>query len=80
MPLYHRRQQETTDVLLPRPVASALRVAAADDLKTGLSESGPGARFGPKNQFERWQIAYLPVYSVWAALVVAIFPIVFSYR
>ena len=29
---------------------------------------------------ERWQIAYLPVYSVWAALVVAIFPIVFSYR
>jgi hypothetical protein len=29
---------------------------------------------------ERWQIAYLPVYSVWAALVVAIFPPVFGYR
>jgi len=29
---------------------------------------------------ERWQIAYLPVYSVWAALVVAIFPSVFGYR
>jgi hypothetical protein len=29
---------------------------------------------------ERWQIAYLPVYSVWAALVVVIFPFVFSYR
>ena len=28
---------------------------------------------------ERWQIAYLPVYSVWAALVVVIFPPVFGY-
>jgi hypothetical protein len=42
------------------------------------------ARFvGGRGSFaalERWQIAYLPVYSVWAALVVAIFPFVFSYR
>ena len=29
---------------------------------------------------EQWQIAYLPVYSVWAALVVVIFPPVFGYR
>jgi hypothetical protein len=29
---------------------------------------------------DRWQIAYLPVYSVWAAFVVAVFPLVFSYR
>jgi hypothetical protein len=29
---------------------------------------------------ERWQIAYLPVYSVWAALVVVIFPPVFGYH
>jgi hypothetical protein len=29
---------------------------------------------------ERWQIAYLPVYSVWAALVVIVFPPVFGYR
>jgi hypothetical protein len=29
---------------------------------------------------ERWQIAYLPVYSVWAAFVVVIFPPVFGYR
>jgi hypothetical protein len=29
---------------------------------------------------ERWQIAYLPVYAVWAALVVVMFPPVFSYR
>jgi len=29
---------------------------------------------------ERWQIGYLPVYSVWAALVVVIFPPVFGYR
>ncbi len=27
-----------------------------------------------------WQIAYLPVYSVWAAFVVIVFPPVFSYR
>jgi len=29
---------------------------------------------------ERWQIAYLPVYSVWAALVVVMFPPLFGYR
>jgi hypothetical protein len=29
---------------------------------------------------EQWQIAYLPVYSVWAALVVVMFPPVFGYR
>ena len=29
---------------------------------------------------ERWQIAYLPVYGVWAALVVVMFPPVFGYR
>jgi hypothetical protein len=29
---------------------------------------------------ERWQIAYLPVYSVWAALVVVMFPPVFGHR
>jgi hypothetical protein len=29
---------------------------------------------------ERWQIAYLPVYAAWAALVVAIFPPLFGYR
>jgi hypothetical protein len=29
---------------------------------------------------ERWQMAYLPVYSIWAALVVAVFPPVFGYR
>jgi len=28
---------------------------------------------------ERWQTAYLPVYSVWAALVVVVFPPVFGY-
>lgn len=29
---------------------------------------------------ERWQVIYLPVYSVWAALVVVMFPPVFGYR
>ena len=35
---------------------------------------------GPFAALDRWQIAYLPVYSVWAALVVAIFPPLFSFR
>lgn len=29
---------------------------------------------------EQWQIAYLPVYSVWAACVVVFFPLLFGYR
>ncbi len=35
---------------------------------------------GPFAALERWQVAYLPAYSVWAALVVVIFPPVFGYR
>ena len=35
---------------------------------------------GSFTALERWQVAYLPVYSVWAALVVALFPPVFGYR
>ena len=42
------------------------------------------ARFlGERGSFavlERWQVAYLPVYSVWAAFVVVVFPLVFGYR
>jgi hypothetical protein len=37
---------------------------------------------GHKGSFaalERWQVAYLPVYSAWAALVVVVFPPVFGY-
>jgi hypothetical protein len=29
---------------------------------------------------ERWQMAYLPVYAVWAAVVVVVFPPLFGYR
>ena len=29
---------------------------------------------------ERWQTAYLPVYAVWASIVVVIFPLVFSFQ
>ncbi len=29
---------------------------------------------------ERWQIAYLPVYAIWAAMVVVLFPPIFGYR
>ena len=35
---------------------------------------------GPFAALERWQVAYLPVYSAWAALVVVVFPPVFGYR
>ena len=35
---------------------------------------------GPFAVLERWQVAFLPVYSVWAAFVVAVFPPVFGYR
>jgi hypothetical protein len=29
---------------------------------------------------DRWQTAYLPVYSVWAAFVVTVFPSLFGFR
>lgn len=29
---------------------------------------------------ERWQTAYLPVYSIWAAAVAVLFPPLFSFR
>jgi len=35
---------------------------------------------GPFDALERWQIAYLPVYSAWAAVVVIVFPPLFGYR
>jgi hypothetical protein len=37
-------------------------------------------RRGSFADLERWQIAYLPVYSVWASLVVVMFPPMFGYR
>ena len=37
-------------------------------------------RQGSFAMLERWQVAYLPVYSIWAALVVVVFPPVFGYR
>ena len=37
-------------------------------------------RRGSFAALEQWQIAYLPVYAVWAALVVVVFPPVFGYR
>ena len=35
---------------------------------------------GPIDTLERWQIVYLPVYALWAAIVVIVFPPVFGYR
>jgi hypothetical protein len=37
-------------------------------------------RRSPFAALERWQIAYLPVFSIWAAVVVAVFPPLFGYR
>jgi hypothetical protein len=37
-------------------------------------------RKGSFAALEKWQIAYLPVYALWAALVVLVFPPVFGYR
>jgi hypothetical protein len=34
---------------------------------------------GPFAVLERWQTAYLPVYAVWAAIVVIVFPPLFGY-
>jgi hypothetical protein len=34
---------------------------------------------GPFEALERWQTAYLPVYSVWAGFVVAVFPPLFNF-
>jgi hypothetical protein len=34
---------------------------------------------GPFSSLERWQTDYLPVYAVWAAIVVIVFPPVFGY-
>jgi len=31
-------------------------------------------------KLERWQTAYLPVYAVWAAVVVLVFPVLFGFR
>ncbi len=36
-------------------------------------------RRGPFSALERWQTDYLPVYAVWAAIVVIVFPPVFGY-
>ena len=35
---------------------------------------------GPFTDLERWQTNYLPVYAVWGAIVVIVFPFVFGYR
>ena len=35
---------------------------------------------GSFNSLERWQTAYLPVYSIWAAIVVVIFPPLFGFK
>jgi hypothetical protein len=37
-------------------------------------------RRAPFSALERWQVAYLPVFSAWAAIVVAVFPPLFNYH
>lgn len=67
---------------------TANRVAALGEnliLLTNLAGSAwLYARFlrhrGSFGALERWQLAFLPVYSVWAAFVVVVFPPAFGYR
>jgi hypothetical protein len=35
---------------------------------------------GSFDLLERWQMAYVPVYAIWAGIVVIVFPIVFNFR
>jgi hypothetical protein len=35
---------------------------------------------GTFRALERWQVAFLPVYATWAAMVVILFPPLFGYR
>jgi len=35
---------------------------------------------GPFARLERWQTAYMPVFALWAWIVVALFPMIFRYR
>ena len=67
---------------------SANKVAAlAENLILLVNLAGSAwlyARFlrgaGAFAALERWQTAYLPVYAVWAAIVVVVFPPLFGYR
>ena len=38
------------------------------------------AKRSPFARLERWQTAYLPAFAVWAWIVVALFPIIFTYQ
>ena len=35
---------------------------------------------GSFSALERWQTSYLPVFSIWAAVVVIVFPLVFGFK
>lgn len=64
------------------------RVAALGENLILLVSLGGSARLyasflryrGSFAALEQWQVAYLPVYSAWAAIVVLVFPPVFGYR
>ncbi len=38
------------------------------------------AKRSPFTALERWQTSYLPAFGIWAWIVVALFPVIFSYR
>ena len=77
----HRR----TDLrvrLHPQPGGGARREShpAGQSGVVGLALCPLPAPARPFAALERWQIAYLPVYSLWAAFVVAVFPPLFGFR
>ena len=46
----------------------------------GLTRREPGIRKACELWLERWQTGYLPVYTVWAWVVVVVFPPLFGFR
>jgi hypothetical protein len=64
-----------TFVVLILAVAAALAVKIPDLFGLRLLRHR-----GSFADLERWQIAYLPAYATWAALVVIVFPLVFGFR
>jgi hypothetical protein len=73
------RRQRSLDGTAVEVRERQLRTSWRDSWKPASQEMKLRHR-GPFADLERWQIAYLPVYALWAALVVVAFPPLFGYR
>ena len=79
-----RRSPPASPSLASRPTEWRLLARTSFCSSTWRGRRGSYARFLRRRSsfaaLERWQIAYLPVFSVWAAVVVVVFPPLFGYR